>query len=139
MEGDTPPRSRYILVCDDIREEKSNKMILVGLYANRIIVESLPVLMPRLSIRICFDLSRPYRARFELAIRRPDGAAIGPFPVDVPPATDEFLESCINVNLVPFPLEIGGRYEVVATHGGGEALLGAFAVEAAHRPGEQLS
>jgi hypothetical protein len=128
MTGSPLPTAKYVLICDDIREEKSNKIILIGLYANKIIIDSLPGLIPKLCIRICFDMSGPCADRFHLVIRRPDGGEIGPFFVMIPPPSDEFLESSININIVPFPLEQEGIYEIVVQEGGREAPIGRFGV-----------
>lgn len=134
MAEGTIPRAKYALICDDIREEKSNKLIIVGLYANRIILGSIPGLIPKLSIRICFDRSRPSAGRFDLFIVKPDGGEMGPFAIGIPPASDEFLESPVNINIVPFPLEQKGIYRIVARLGGEEELVGRFGVESLDVP-----
>ena len=131
MPGRPLPRVKYLLVCDDIREEKNNKVMIIGLYANKIIVDTIPAMLPKLAIRLCFDLSRPFAESFSLAIRRPDGMQVGPFHVVVPPAASpEYPESCINLNIVPFPLEAEGVYEIVARGDDAEAGFGRFSVEA---------
>jgi hypothetical protein len=134
MEGKPIPRAKYVLICDDIREEKSNKIILVGLYANKILLDSVPGLIPKLCIRICFDLSRPYADTFDIAIRKPDGVEIGPFTIKIPPPVDEFLESSINLNIVPFPLESEGTYEILAREEGQEEKIGRFGVQSLQVP-----
>ena len=123
------PPLKYTLVCDEIREEKSNKMILVGVYSNRIIIDSLPGMIPKLAMRICFDVSAPCAGELTLAIRRPDDTQIGPLRVTVPPAHDEFMDSSINVSVVPFPLELPGMYEIVARTDAEERVIGKFLVE----------
>jgi hypothetical protein len=123
------PPVKYTLVCDDIREEKSNKMILVGVYSNRIIIDSLPGMISKLAMRICFDVSAPCAEELFLAIQRPDGTRIGPLRVVVPPAQDEFMESSINVSIVPFPLDAPGMYEIVARTDVEERVIGKFLVE----------
>ncbi len=134
MTGLPLPAAKYVLICDDIREEKSNKIILIGLYANKIIIDSLPGLIPKLCLRICFDMSSPCVDRFHLVIRRPDGSEIGPFFVTLPPAGDEFRESAININIVPFPLEQEGMYEVVVQGNGQETPVGRFGVASLEVP-----
>ena len=42
------PRHELTLMADDIREEKSNKISLVGIYGADIIFESLPAIYPKL-------------------------------------------------------------------------------------------
>src|SRR3990170_8342585 len=110
MTGKLLPRFKYGLVCDDIREEKSNKTLIVGLYGSKIIVPGVPGIMPKLCFRLCFDATRPYPEKFDIAIRKPDGKVDGPFPVNAPRLTDE-EEGYINLYLVPFPFAAEGRYE----------------------------
>ncbi len=128
------PAAKYVLICDDIREEKSNKIILIGLYSNKIIIDSLPGLIPKLCLRICFDMSSPCTDRFHLVIRRPDRSEIGPFFVTLPPPGDEFRESSINIHIVPFPLEQEWMYEVIVQGNGQEMPIGRFGVASLQIP-----
>lgn len=124
------PRVKYTLMCDDIREEKSNKIILVGLYSSKIIFnDPLPALLPKLCLRICIDVSRPHHDGFSLLIRKPNKSVMGPFPVKVPPDVDGSGESFLNINFSPFAVEAEGPYEVIAEHGGKEEKLYRFLVE----------
>jgi len=84
MTGKPLPRFKYGLVCDDIREEKSNKTLIVGLYGSKIIVPGIPGIMPKLCFRLCFDATGAYPENFELMLKRPDGKVEGPFPVKTP-------------------------------------------------------
>jgi len=127
MTGKLLPRFKYGLVCDDIREEKSNKTLIVGLYGSKIIVPGIPGIMPKLCFRLCFDATRPYPEKFDILIRRPDGKVDGPFPVNAPRLTDE-EEGYINLSLVPFPFAAEGRYEVLAKNEGQEAKVISFRV-----------
>ena len=121
------PRFKYGLVCDEIREEKSNKTLIVGLYGSKIIVPGVPGIMAKLCFRLCFDATRAYPENFELMLRRPDGKVEGPFPVKTPRLADED-EGYINISLVPFLFSAEGRYEVLARNEGQEVKVLSFRV-----------
>lgn len=127
MTGKLLPRFKYGLVCDEIREEKSNKTLIVGLYGSKIIVPGTPGIMPKLCFRLCFDATRPYPETFDLLIRRPDGKVDGPFQVKAPRLVDE-EEGYINISLVPFPIGAEGTYEVLVASKGREAKVFSFRV-----------
>lgn len=127
MAGKNLPRFKYGLVCDELREEKSNKTLIVGLYGTKIIVPGVPGIMPKLCFRLCFDATRPFPEKFDILIRRPDGKTEGPFTVKTPQLVDED-EGYINLSLVPFPFSAEGRYEVLATNEGQEAKVFSFRV-----------
>jgi len=127
MTGKLLPRFKYGLVCDDIREEKSNKTLIVGLYGSKIIVPGIPGIMPKLCFRLCFDATRTYPETFDILIRKPDGKVDGPFPVKAPHLADE-EEGYINISLVPFPIGAEGHYEVLAANEGQEAKVLSFRV-----------
>lgn len=130
MTGKTLPTAKYTLLCDDIREEKSNKAILVGLYSSKIIChDPLPALLPKLCLRICFDVSRPYQEGFNLLIRKPNKSMMGPFQVKVLPDQDQSGESFLNITMSPFAAETEGAYELIAEHGGKEETLYRFFIE----------
>lgn len=93
MTGKNLPKAKYALLCDDIREEKSNKMILVGLYSSKIIFHiPPPALLSKLCLRICFDVSKPYLETFNLLIKKPNKSVMGPFPVEVEGSHDIYME-----------------------------------------------
>ncbi len=127
MAGKPLPRFKYGLVCDEIREEKSNKTLIVRLYGSKIIVPGIPGIMAKLCFRLCFDATRPYPETFDLLIRKPDGKVDGPFPVKAPRLADE-EEGYINISLVPFLLGAEGTYEVLVSNERREAKIFSFRV-----------
>ena len=62
--------SRIVLsqFCDDIRQEVGNKYSLMGCYGNELIVEKLPVLLPKLcvQVRVITPIDKPF---YKLIIR----------------------------------------------------------------------
>jgi len=135
MTGKILPVAKYGLLCDDIREEKHNKFTLVGLYTSKIILNNtLPALFPKLCMRICFDVSRPYKDDFNVFIRRPNKSVMGPFLVKVTPAKDQTGESFLNITMCPFPVDSEGSYELIAENEGKEEMLYRFFVETTAGP-----
>ena len=135
MADNSLPRFKYCLVCDDIREEKSNKNLIVGLYASKIIMKTLPGVLPKFCFRICFDATRSYLKTFNLLIRKPSGKTDGPYIVTItnPPPVDE-PEGFLNVTFVPFRIEEVGAYDVVAEAEGKEEKVSRFFVETVASP-----
>lgn len=132
MTGKNLPKAKYALLCDDIREEKSNKMILVGLYSSKIIFHNpLPALLSKLCLRICFDVSKPYLETFNLLIKKPNKSVMGPFPVNIPPDSEGMGESYLNVTFSPFSVEAEGSHDIYTEHGGKEEWITRFFVELA--------
>jgi hypothetical protein len=81
--------SRVSSNCDEIREEKTNKTLIVGLCRTKIIVPAVPGIVPKLCFRLCFDATRPYPEKFDILIRKPGGKTDGPFTVNTPRLADE--------------------------------------------------
>jgi len=59
---------RYVLVCDEVRQENTGKFIIVGLYTPDLIVGQIPVVLPGLTFFIGVESDRPgnYQCRISL-------------------------------------------------------------------------
>ena len=71
------PKFEYSMICDDIREEKGNKLTLVGVYPHNILVPNFPFTFAKL----CFLFS--YKGvksgdTFLMQLTGPSGKEIGP-------------------------------------------------------------
>ena len=60
------------IVCDDIRQEKSNKDILIGVYSNELIIHKKPARL-RLSVFVLVDVLEIGETEFEIRLDGPDG------------------------------------------------------------------
>ncbi len=65
-------RSAYVIFCDDIRIEQSNKRTFVGIYGTELYAETLPIILPKLcviSTLICSlqNLPKAFGARLVMA------------------------------------------------------------------------
>lgn len=105
------PKHDFTIFCDDIREESSGKLIIIGLYAKDIVLGSpMPVTLPKL----CF-LTRLTggSGEFEVAhsLKTPEGKEL---LSDMTPgkiqASPEGMGNLV-VNVAPFLAEKEGRYK----------------------------
>lgn len=125
------PKIKYILVCDDMREEKdSRKFTLLGLYSGKIILDEIPALLPKLAFRICIA---PIKVgdTITLDLIRPDGKLIGSGEVKIELDGDHRGEAFVSLILAPFPIEVNGPYKLVLKKG--EKKSSAVAFEAVHK------
>lgn len=121
----------YVLVCDDLREEKdSKKFTILGLYSRQMILGSFPVVLPKLAFRICLSPVK-VDAKMSLDVIRPDGKLIGNAQIKIESIDDPRGEAIVNLILSPFPVEIAGEYKLVITHE--EKKFSAVAFEAVGR------
>ncbi len=74
--------AKYVLVCDDFRQEVNGKFIVIGLYTPDMVVQQIPFLMPTLTFFMCLESDRPgnftFRFKLEhLETGRPVAEAMG--------------------------------------------------------------
>lgn len=57
-----------LVVCDDARQEKSGKWILIGVYDKDVILKEFPVILTKLVFRVTLivDVEKPKQVRFKL-------------------------------------------------------------------------
>jgi hypothetical protein len=68
---------RYFLVCDDARFEKSGKAILIGVYADAIVISAAGARLPHLSFVFCVDrLGEPFPTFGTFALDGPEGTVV---------------------------------------------------------------
>ena len=105
------PRHDFTIFCDDIREESSGKLIIIGLYAKDIMLATpVPVTLPKL----CF-LTRLNGGSGEHevkhSLKNPDGKELlndmAPGKIQASP---EGMGNLV-VNVAPFQADKVGRYE----------------------------
>jgi hypothetical protein len=59
----------YVLLCDDVREEKSNKLILVGVYSSGLLVfPRLPASIQKLMIVVGLRFTRPLDQQIRMRV-----------------------------------------------------------------------
>jgi hypothetical protein len=65
-----------VLVCDDIRREMSGKEILIGAYADVIIVKQIPIKLRSLFVRVLFRISEGTERKFIFKLIDPNKRTI---------------------------------------------------------------
>lgn len=61
---------KYTLICDDVRQENTNKFILIGVYTGVIGVTSIPIVMPMgLTFFQAWEADRPGQEHLKLKIQ----------------------------------------------------------------------
>ena len=121
MKAKQAPPVKYVLMCEDIREEKNNKAILIGVYSSRIVFHRpLPAVLPKLCFRICFNVSKPFAETVNLKIRKPDKTEMGPFPTSLTKNEEGTGELLLNLALSPFIFEKEGAYDLIVENAGQE-------------------
>jgi hypothetical protein len=100
-----------IIFCDDIREEVGNKMSLMGIYSDKILVPSLPISFKSFNIIAFFDILKKPIKKFRFVITLPDAK-----PVDLsgepPPSAKEQKHAHIVLCLAPMRIENEGKATV---------------------------
>lgn len=102
-----------VILCDDIRMEIGGKPILLGVYADAIVVEgNLPIVLPTLSVYIQLKTEKKRYERNEISLRDPNNTEVAKLqgmPADFP--YPQFLGN-IMFRLTPVILTSEGRYTV---------------------------
>lgn len=98
----------YCLVCDHIRIEKSNKLILIGVYGGEIIVEKFPALLS-ISFHCSFIVEGEEKINIEFEIHYPgdDSPRKAGISINVEKGTKH-----ANINLPGVPLKIDESGEI---------------------------
>jgi len=103
------PKFEYSIICDDIRQEIGNKMTFVGVYQDLIIVQQIPVALPKL----CFYVQyKDIRAgdQFKLKLADPsDKIMEKPIEITVP-AKQKPGKMRIFGAFSPLKIEEAGQY-----------------------------
>lgn len=92
------------LICDDIREEIGNKTSYIGVYHD-IIVEKIPLLLPKLSIAVRLNKVKKDISKFKLVIKLPDKD-----PIVHSREVGTVVKRNMNIHfaLCPFPIDVTG-------------------------------
>jgi hypothetical protein len=126
----------HVLYCDDVRQEVSNKTMLIGVYGTDLFVNEMPVVLAKLVavISIATEASSPFESLSVKIFR--DDEQVGEFPVNIKdlqdaagpaPAPSEGMMSGPSlrifsaiITLSPFAIEKPGVLRVIAKTESGE-------------------
>lgn len=101
----------YLILCEDIRQEKGNKFSLIGVYTDRIIFSEIPSLMPQLSFCIRLEKIKSELPSGEIRLISPQTKPTN-FNFGSPP--NQTMGSTINffISLSPYRVEAPGRVRI---------------------------
>lgn len=127
--ADTSYRFNYFLICDDIRREDNGKEILIGVYNDEILVQSLPILLASLHFRLSLYPKNLSLREFGLSVTTPTGANIVKAEGQLIGEHNRNVQSIINVAAKPLMLPELGAYSVRFRLGKGKEMdVGRFVV-----------
>jgi hypothetical protein len=119
----------YILVCDDLREEKeSNKFTLLGLYSGKLRLDAIPAMLPKIAFRICIRDVK-IGSTMNMDLYRPDGSIVGGGKIKIEAMDNGRGEAFVNLIFAPFPIDAPGPYKFVLTQGDKKSSAVAFEAE----------
>lgn len=131
----TSPRHVHVIWCDDIRQEIGNKPSFMGVYTGGLVVQALPVVLPRLAIWswVITPIEQPI-TKLRLIVVRDDGqqlAEIAPdrmdegaseIPSSTPDATKKIFMFGLGLGSVELPADC--KYLTVKVETESETLEG---------------
>lgn len=111
-----------LLICEDIREEKDQKLTYVGVYSgNKMLLESIPTLLPKLFMQFTIDIRETIPSHFHFELRRPNDVVYRQLSFEIPsfeiPKTPTNKHRTLEIRLLFAPFEITemGRYRIMAS------------------------
>jgi hypothetical protein len=129
-----PARSkiRSVIVCDDVRQERSGKDICIGIYNGVIVVGGLPAIMRQLSFRIEFEIDTPGKRAIALELIDPARNKIiqADGEVEIENAKDP---GSLTFSFGPVTFAIPGRYSINFTINSQKRTVARFTVRAAEQ------
>jgi hypothetical protein len=109
MRGIMTITSKYILMCDEVRQESNGKFLLIGLYTPDMTVPQLPFVIPSLTFFVALESDRPGNVQVRFAVQLLDsgqnvaeGMGAGGFPK---PGL-----GMMPIQLRNFPIQAAGTY-----------------------------
>lgn len=127
------PRLIDWMMCDDVRQELSGKISIMGIYDGEISVYSVPLMLPQLWFVLKWDISEGGFNDMIMRIELPDGKTLGSFNAKSQP-TLTHKQVLLYLALFPFQVSAAGDYKLfVKIDDGQEFEMGKFVVKLAER------
>jgi hypothetical protein len=128
---------KYTLICDDVRQEVTGKLMLIGLYMGNITVPQIPFLLPALTFFHVFESDRPATLSFRVRLENLDtgqamAEAMGGMNI-IRPGT-----GIAPVRFSPIQFSAAGSYNLVMSIEGEPPIISHFDVIIQPQPQQQF-
>jgi hypothetical protein len=118
----------YWLLCDIVRREDSGKLVVVGMYAQDILVQEVPITLPMLSFLFKWDLRPgPLRAG-SIVLRNPDRKEVANISIDEKMFRETQKAGVFVFGISPFGIKKLGTFTLSYKTGSRSKSLGSFRV-----------
>lgn len=106
-------KDELLVLCDDIRNEVGNKKSLMGIYTNKLIVKSVPAVIPRICLYIALEGIKRTFKNIHVKTKFPKSEAQSFDLKDLPP-NNLGQNVAMGVIISPFKVEAPGnaRFEI---------------------------
>jgi len=103
---------RHVLVCEEVRREVSGKDMLLGVFEDTIVVQSMPAVIDRLFFRIAIDCDPSYNDDYSFSVVSPDKQELieGSGKALAPPEGNK--NRLFGFAMRNFPAQLEGEYEI---------------------------
>lgn len=128
---------KYTLICDDVRQEVTGKLILIGLYMGTITVPQIPFQLSALTFFQVFESDRPANLQFRLRVQNLDtgqtiAEAMGMMNIQRPGV------GAAPIRFSPIQFSAVGSYNLVTTIEGEQPIISQFDITIQPQPQQQF-
>ena len=92
-----------MILCDDTRQEIGNKISLIGIYSNNIIINRVPFVLPKICLYVMLTKITKPIPKFDVAVIIPQ---TDPIKLSLPEPSDQTVGTDINLGILISPLRI---------------------------------
>jgi hypothetical protein len=100
-------------LCDDVRQETSGKLVLIGVYLQNVIVFQLPTVLPSFSVLLKWRTGPDGVPAGVIRILRPDDSVASSMPVEACAPTPPGGRFLTVLKFQPFGFTLAGVYRIV--------------------------
>lgn len=118
---------KYTIMCDDMRQEVTGKLILIGCYVGSIAVPHVPIAIPGLTFLQLYESDRPSNISFKVRLERMDTGQVITQAMGMGVIPKPGLGAA-PVRLAPVPFPVFGTYNLVVEIEGEQPSIFSFDV-----------
>jgi len=109
---------RSIIIADDVRQEINGKEIFIGVYNFSIVFSSFPAFVPKLVLKLTFDLLDEKDKRFHMELKDPNGGGVAKYDGEMPSPRSKGEPISLGFIIGPIQIYVEGRYTIELGVGG---------------------